>query len=144
MTIPELIKAQGWEGFRSEELKMLAQTVKEKPNGHVFACGGGIVETPEARKILVDYQKSGGIVLLVTRDINAVVAFLQIDKTRPAYVDDIMGVWLRRKDWYTECSNYRFHSQVTGSRGRSGRRSTLSSSAYLRHGLSLTSRRCQK
>ena len=117
MTIPELIKAQGWEGFRSEELKMLAQTVKEKPNGHVFACGGGIVETPEARKILVDYQKSGGIVLLVTRDINAVVAFLQIDKTRPAYVDDIMGVWLRRKDWYTECSNYRFHSQVAGSRG---------------------------
>ena len=28
-----------------------------------------------------------------------------------------MGVWLRRKDWYTECSNYRFHSQVAGSRG---------------------------
>ncbi|KAI4933988.1 uncharacterized protein J4E92_003658 [Alternaria infectoria] len=117
MTIPELIKTQGWDGFRNEELKLLAQTVKEKPNGHVFACGGGIVETPEARKILVDYQKSGGIVLLVTRDINKVVAFLQIDKTRPAYVDDIMGVWLRRKDWYTECSNYRFHSQVPGSGG---------------------------
>jgi pentafunctional AROM polypeptide len=117
MTIPELIKAQGWEDFRSEELKLLQQTLKDKPNGHVFACGGGIVETPEARKILVDYQKSGGIVLLVSRDINKVVSFLQIDKTRPAYVDDIMGVWLRRKDWYMECSNYRFHSQVPGSGG---------------------------
>ncbi|RMZ74694.1 Pentafunctional AROM polypeptide [Pyrenophora seminiperda CCB06] len=117
ISIPELIKAQGWEGFRNEELKLLQQTVKNKPNNHVFACGGGIVETPEARKILIDYQKSGGVVLLVTRDINKVVSFLQIDKTRPAYVDDIMGVWLRRKDWYTECSNYRFHSQVAGSSG---------------------------
>ncbi|KAF1941023.1 Pentafunctional AroM protein [Clathrospora elynae] len=119
MTIPELIKAQGWEGFRSEELKLLQRTVKEKPNGHVFACGGGVVEIPEARKIFVDYQKSGGIVLLVSRDINKVVSFLQLDKTRPAYVDDIMGVWLRRKDWFIECSNYRFHSQVSGSGGLS-------------------------
>lgn len=114
MTIPELIKEQGWEGFRSEELKLLERVGKERPNGHVFACGGGIVETPAARKLLIDYHKSGGIVLLISRDINKVISFLQIDKTRPAYVDDIMGVWLRRKGWYEECSNYRFHSQAAG------------------------------
>lgn len=114
MTIPELIKAKGWEGFREEELEMLQRSVKEKPHGYVFACGGGIVETPEARKILIDYHKSGGLVLLVSRDINKVMDFLQIDKTRPAYVEDMMGVWLRRKPWYVECSNYRFHSQASG------------------------------
>jgi pentafunctional AROM polypeptide len=114
MTIPELIKAKGWEGFREAELNLLQKTVKEKPTGHIFACGGGVVETPEARKIFVDYQKSGGIVLLISRDINKVVEFLQIDKTRPAYVEDMMGVWLRRKPWYVECSNYRFHSQAAG------------------------------
>ncbi|KAL6707308.1 3-dehydroquinate dehydratase (3-dehydroquinase) [Coniothyrium glycines] len=117
MTIPELIKKEGWEGFRSEELQMLQRIVKEKPNGYVFACGGGVVETPECRKVLVDYQKAGGIVLLVSRDINKVVDFLRIDKTRPAYVDDIMGVWLRRKAWYVECSNYRFHSQALETAG---------------------------
>lgn len=117
MTIPELIKAKGWEGFRDEELQLLRRTVKEKPTGHVFACGGGIVETPKARDVLVDYHKSGGIVLLVSRDIKKVVDFLQIDKTRPAYVEDIMPVWNRRKPWYDQCSNYRFHSQALETAG---------------------------
>lgn len=111
MTIPEMIKTRGWDGFRADELKHLQTTLQEKGTGHILACGGGIVETPEARKILNAYQQDGGIVLLVMRDIEKVVGFLQIDKTRPAYVEDIMGVWLRRKPWYLECSNYHFHSQ---------------------------------
>jgi pentafunctional AROM polypeptide len=111
ITIPEMIKTKGWDGFREEELKHLQTTLKERRTGHILACGGGIVELPEARKILKDYQSNGGIVLLVTRDIEKVVGFLQIDKTRPAYVEDIMGVWLRRKPWYLECSNHHFHSQ---------------------------------
>jgi pentafunctional AROM polypeptide len=111
MTIPELIKSRGWDGFREEELKLLHKIVKEKPTGHILACGGGIVEMPEARKVLSNHQKDGGIVLLVTRDIAKVMGFLQVDKTRPAYVEDMMGVWLRRKPWYLECSNYHFHSQ---------------------------------
>lgn len=111
LTIPEIIKHSGWEGFRSQELSLLKKMVVEKPTKHVFACGGGIVETPEAQKLLSDYQKSGGLVVLVQRDIEDVMAFLQIDKTRPAYVDDMRSVWLRRKDWYLECSNYQYYSQ---------------------------------
>ncbi|KAF2278903.1 Pentafunctional AroM protein [Westerdykella ornata] len=117
VSIPELIKERGWDGFRDEEVKLLHRVIKEKPTGHVFACGGGIVELPEARKVLRDYQKNGGIVLLVTRDIEKVMSFLQVDKTRPAYVEDMMGVWLRRKPWYLECSNYHFHSQTVDSAG---------------------------
>jgi pentafunctional AROM polypeptide len=117
MTIPKLIETKGWDGFRDEELQMLHRTMKEKPTGHVLACGGGIVEMPEARKALSEYQKTGGIVLLVTRDIAKVMGFLQIDKTRPAYVEDMMGVWLRRKPWFIECSNYHFHSQSVDSVG---------------------------
>lgn len=111
MSIPEIIQTMGWSGFRDEELKFLQKTLKEKPTGHIFACGGGVIEIPEARKIFIDYQKNGGIVLLISRDIEKVVSFLRIDKTRPAYVDDIVGVWLRRKPLYLECSNYQFHSQ---------------------------------
>lgn len=117
MTIPEIIKTKGWDGFRDEELKFLKKTMKERATGHILACGGGIVEMPEARKILNGYQEEGGIVLLVTRDIAKVMGFLQIDKTRPAYVEDMMGVWLRRKPWYLECSNYHFHSQSVDSVG---------------------------
>lgn len=115
MTIPQLIKERGWEGFRDEELKLLTRTIKERPTGHILACGGGVVEMPEARKLLSGYQRDGGIVLLVTRDISRVMEFLNIDKTRPAYVEDMMGVWLRRKPWYEECSNFHFHSQTVDS-----------------------------
>ncbi len=109
--IPEIIKESGWDEFRSQELAMLKRVIAEKPTGRVFACGGGIVETPEARQILSDYHKAGGLVILVQRDIEDVMAFLQIDKTRPAYVDDMRSVWLRRKAWYLECSNYQYFSQ---------------------------------
>lgn len=109
-TIPEIIKASGWEGFRGQELSILKKALKEKPMRHIFACGGGIVEMHEARQLLADYHKAGGLVVLVERDIEDVIAFLQIDKTRPAYVDDMREVWLRRKPWYLECSNYQFYS----------------------------------
>ncbi|KAK0103575.1 3-dehydroquinate dehydratase (3-dehydroquinase) [Cadophora gregata] len=110
-TIPELIKDKGWEGFRNAELSLLKRMIVEKPRGYVFACGGGVVEMPEARKLLSTYHKAGGIVLLVHRDTEQVMQYLQIDKTRPAYVEDMMGVYLRRKPWFQECSNFQYHSK---------------------------------
>lgn len=110
-TIPEMIKESGWERFRGQEHAILMKMMRERPTDHVFACGGGIVETPEARKVLIDYHKSGGLVILVQRDIEDVIAYLQLDKSRPAYVDDMRSVWERRKDWYIQCSNYQHYSQ---------------------------------
>ncbi|KAB8237348.1 pentafunctional protein ARO1 [Aspergillus alliaceus] len=110
-TIPDIIKQRGWQGFRDAELSLLQRTLKERPTGYVFACGGGIVEIPEARKLLADYHKNKGNVMLIMRDIRQVMDFLSIDKTRPAYVEDMMGVWLRRKPWFQECSNIQYYSQ---------------------------------
>ncbi|KAI7070673.1 Pentafunctional AROM, partial [Hortaea werneckii] len=111
MTIPEMLKDNDWAGFRNKELALVKRVMREKPNGYIFATGGGIVETPEARQLLVEWQKDG-MVLYVTRDIGLVMEFLQIDKTRPAYVEDMMGVYLRRKPWFEECSNLHYHSQT--------------------------------
>ena len=110
MTIPDMIKGKGWPFFRERELALLKKVMTEKPRGHVFACGGGIVESTEARKLLVNWHQRVGNVLLVQRDIEQVMNFLQIDKTRPAYVEDMMGVWLRRKPYFLECSNLQFYS----------------------------------
>ena len=114
-TIPEIIKESGWEEFRNIELNILKKVIKEKPSDHVLACGGGLVETPEARDILAKYGKSGGMVIHVHRDIGLVMEFLNIDKTRPAYTEDILGVWQRRKSWYTECSNFQYNSPIVSS-----------------------------
>jgi pentafunctional AROM polypeptide len=111
MTIPELIKSKGWEAFRAEELAVLKRVMIEKPKGYIFSCGGGIVEIPEARKLLQNYHKAGGIVLLVHRDTESIMEYLQIDKTRPAYVEDMMGVYLRRKPWLHECSSFQYNSR---------------------------------
>ncbi|OKL64302.1 Pentafunctional AROM polypeptide 2 [Talaromyces atroroseus] len=111
MTIPEIIKERGWQGFRDAELSVFRRALSERPTGYVFACGGGIVEIPEARKILIDYHKTKGNVLLVMRDINRVMEFLSVDKMRPAYIEDMMSVWLRRKPWFLECSNIQYYSR---------------------------------
>lgn len=132
MSIPELIKEKGWDGFRAEELALLKKLMKEKPTGYVFATGGGVVEMPEARDLLMSYRLNGGNVLLVTRDINLVMDFLQIDKTRPAYVEDMMGVWLRRKPWYEECSNYHYHSQTVEFEGAKAKNTIEDFGSFLR------------
>ena len=110
-SIPEIIENSGWDGFRAQELVMLKKAMEQKLTGYVFACGGGIVETPGARQLLKDYQKSGGLVVLIERKIEDVIEYLQVDKSRPAYVDDLRSVWSRRKIWYKECSNYQYCSQ---------------------------------
>lgn len=110
-TIQEVIERSGWQGFRSRELAILKKTAQENHSGHVYACGGGIVESPEARQILMEHHKCGGLVILVQRNIDDVMAYLQLDKTRPAYVDDMRSVWERRKGWYASCSNYQHYSQ---------------------------------
>lgn len=112
MTIPEIIRdsGHGWEGFRKDEVDLLRDMMKNQSHGHVFSCGGGIVETPEARELFVSHTKSGGVVLLVNRDEDQIVEYLMRDKTRPAYSEEIRGVYQRRKPWFQECSNYEYHS----------------------------------
>ena len=132
MTIPDLIKEKGWDGFRAEELALLKRLMKEKPTGYIFATGGGVVEMQEARDLLMSYRQNGGNVLLVTRDITLVMDFLQIDKTRPAYVEDMMGVWLRRKPWYEECSNYHYHSQTVEFEGAKAKNTIEDFGSFLR------------
>jgi pentafunctional AROM polypeptide len=111
MTIPDIIRQEGWPFFREKELALLKAVMADKRHGYVFACGGGIVESAEARKMLINWHQKIGNVLLVQRDINKVMDFLQIDKTRPAYVEDMLGVWLRRKPYFQECSNLQYYSQ---------------------------------
>ncbi|KAI1210541.1 Pentafunctional AroM protein [Annulohypoxylon truncatum] len=112
MTIPQIIQesGRGWEGFRSDELELLRDVIKNQSQGHVFSCGGGVVETPEARELLVSYHRSGGVVLNVERDSEQIIEYLTRDKTRPAYTEDIRGVYERRKPLFQECSNYEYHS----------------------------------
>lgn len=111
-SIPDMIRESedGWAKFREAELALLKDMLKNQSHGHVFSCGGGIVESSPARELLSSYSRSGGVVLLVNRDEEQIVEYLLRDKSRPAYTEEIRGVYQRRKPWYQECSNYEYHS----------------------------------
>ncbi|KAI1499466.1 EPSP synthase-domain-containing protein [Biscogniauxia marginata] len=112
LTIPQIIEesGRGWDGFRADELELLRNVLKHQGRGHVFSCGGGLIETPEARELLISYQRHGGVVLLVKRDVEQMVEYLMRDKTRPAYSEEIRSVYERRKPLFQECSNYEYYS----------------------------------
>ena len=110
-TIPEMINGtEGWDGFRKAELNLLQEVLQNKSEGHVFSCGGGVVEIPEARQLLTAYKLKGGKVILIHRNTDQVVQYLMKDETRPAYTTEIRDVYTRRKQWYEECSNYLYYS----------------------------------
>jgi pentafunctional AROM polypeptide len=119
-SLTELIEKKGWDGFREKELAVLRNSMEQRSTGYVFACGGGVVEIPAARQLLTAHHKSGGLVLLVHRNISDIMEFLQSDKTRPAYTEDMLGVWLRREPWYKQCSNYEYYSQKLKDESLSG------------------------
>ncbi|KAJ3163934.1 3-dehydroquinate dehydratase (3-dehydroquinase) [Geranomyces variabilis] len=121
-TIPKFIADKGWPEFRRQETEYLKEALEKHPRGAIIACGGGIVETPEARTVLQQWASvhgtsgaSRGFVVHVKRDIQDVSAYLAIDKTRPMYGEDMLAVWNRRKAWYRECSGHEFvivHSDI--------------------------------
>lgn len=104
------IKQHGWEKFRENEAALMKEYFTKCSTGCVISTGGGVVESEESRDILQSYIKSGGIVLHLHRDLDETIVFLSADTTRPAYVSEIKDVWMRREQWYHECSNYHFYS----------------------------------
>lgn len=100
----------GWEAFRRDELALLRDSMATQPHGHVFSCGGGVVDTPEARELLRDYCHNGGQVVLVHRNIDQIVEYLARDRTRPAYTGEVRQIYQKRREWYDQCSNYVYYS----------------------------------
>lgn len=110
VNIKELIKTKGWEDFREKELVVLKEVLQKFPKRHILSTGGGVVEIPEARSILKKYMADGGKVIHLHRDILETISFLENEKERPAYLEEIGTVWARRSTWYSECLNHYWFS----------------------------------
>ncbi|KAI9272372.1 EPSP synthase-domain-containing protein [Helicostylum pulchrum] len=110
-TVFDFINTWGWDQFRIKESECLKQLLsKDSIYGreYVISCGGGIIETAESRDILKEHTKRGGKVLHLVRDLDQVVRYLNRDKTRPMFGEDMMNVWRRRRSWYKEVCNFEF------------------------------------
>jgi pentafunctional AROM polypeptide len=111
LTIPQVVEQQGWPAFREHELKVLEDFLENKQTGYIGACGGGIVETPAARKALQQHVQRGGIVIHIHRNTNDIFAYLHQDKSRPAYeFYSTVETWNRRKPLFAECSSHQYYA----------------------------------
>lgn len=106
-SIPEYLLGHSWVEFRALEFLLLGKVLKSHTKRSVISCGGGIVESSDAIKLLKDYL---GFVIHIRRDLCSIETYLGIDKTRPLYGDDLKATWLRRKPLYDECSTHEFFS----------------------------------
>ncbi|ORX51180.1 Pentafunctional AroM protein, partial [Hesseltinella vesiculosa] len=116
-TVFDFINTWGWEQFRikeTEALKAILSPDSGYGREYIVSCGGGIVETPESRQVLKDHVRGGGKVLHLVRDLKQVISYLNRDKTRPMYGEDMMTVWRRRKSWYREVCSHEFVAHAVG------------------------------
>lgn len=82
LSCSNIVRQFGWQDFRRRELGVLREAMINKPQRHIFSCGGGIVETAETRGLLMAW-KASGMVLKVKRDTEDLIAYLMVDETRP-------------------------------------------------------------
>ncbi|PWN53432.1 putative ARO1-Pentafunctional AROM polypeptide [Violaceomyces palustris] len=100
----DFVAQHGWPAFRLKEMEILKDLMANYSEGHLISLGGGVVETPECRKMLKEYAQNKGPVVYVVRDVEEIVHFLETSD-RPAYGEPVLDVFKRRDPWFQECSS---------------------------------------
>ncbi|KAJ1719756.1 3-dehydroquinate dehydratase (3-dehydroquinase) [Coemansia erecta] len=110
-TIPEIVNGAGWAAFRQHESRLLAQVLTQThATGALVVCGGGVVEEEANRRVLQQHRARGGPVVCLTPNMQHVAAYLNRDRSRPAYAvtSDINDVYARRLPLYAECCSHEY------------------------------------
>lgn len=117
MGVRQFVHDHGWPAFRVAECKILEELFRENSTRHVISLGGGIVESPAARDLLIEHARTKGPVVHIMRPIDEVVRYLGIEGARPAYGEPITEVFKRRTPWFKECCSHEFVNNVDGISG---------------------------
>ena len=121
-SVSDFVEANGWPAFRQTETEILGKLIKEHHKDHIIGLGGGVVESEEARTLLAKHAQNGGVVIHVTRELDAIEGFLDsIGSTaaRPKWGEAFADVFKRREPWYQQCSNYEFYNVLEPLGGQS-------------------------
>ena len=121
----EFVAKHGWSEFRVEELALLRDLLDSKPSGHVISLGGGIVEIPEARILLLQWMKEKGPVINVMRDVDEIINYLTNEQQRPSLGEPLGKIYGRRKPYYEQCSSYVIYTHIPGHSHNGSRNSAL-------------------
>lgn len=114
ITAKQFVEANGWPKFRIAETQILKDIIATKGKGHVVSLGGGVVETPENRELLREYGNGGGPIVHIVRDIDEILDYLNSEPTRPSLGEDLRDIYIRRRPWFHEFSNFEFVNIISG------------------------------
>ena len=106
------VKAYGWEDFRFKEGQIITWLLSRYPANTVIACGGGVVEREENRRLLGAFGQSKGPVIYVLREKEEVLSFLENNpNSYPDYNRNAAAErWAIREQYYRECCSHEFVS----------------------------------
>lgn len=119
MDVATIVSAQGWEGFRAHEsriLRKLTQNFLDNANHVALACGGGIVERGEN----ITYMREKGLVVWLDQPLATQIERLEKD-ARPDQRPSLTGrdmfaelgeIMRRRKPLYAQCAHLRLDSAM--------------------------------
>lgn len=105
-TIPEVVQAVGWPGFRDLE-EQLVRTFAAQ-DGQVLDCGGGVIE----REANFAPLRAAGPVIWLKASVPTVVARIQGDNQRPSltgaksFTDEVQEVLERRTPLYRRIAHH--------------------------------------
>lgn len=64
-SVAEFVRANGWPAFRAKESSILRSILNRYPRDAVISCGGGIVESSEAREFLRASRATSPVILVL-------------------------------------------------------------------------------
>ncbi|PWN89794.1 SKI-domain-containing protein [Acaromyces ingoldii] len=113
-TVSRYVDQHGWPAFRSRETMVLASLLSRHPQDAVIACGGGLVESVESRRLLINARRTMPVVL-VLREKHEVTRYLVAQTSRPDYEEGLLDVMRRREPLFRECASHVFVSLTAAS-----------------------------
>ncbi|KAF8323310.1 hypothetical protein DL93DRAFT_2162480 [Clavulina sp. PMI_390] len=124
------VKMHGWDDFRAKEAQIIAWLLSHHPTNKVIACGGGVVEREDSRRLLREFGRTKGPVIHVMREKDKVLSFLESNaNVYPSYNRSTAGErWDAREEFYFECSSHEFFALSVDMPPRSRSQSSSSSS----------------
>ncbi|PWN51567.1 P-loop containing nucleoside triphosphate hydrolase protein, partial [Violaceomyces palustris] len=75
MSVSAFVADNGWPAFREKEAQILSASLQRLPFDAVIACGGGVVESSECRRLLINAKETCPVIFVV-RERGEVVKYL--------------------------------------------------------------------
>lgn len=105
-SVESFVAAHGWNAFRSRETTILKDLLARYPYDTVIACGGGIVESSESRRLLKDARPAFPIIRVLRED-DAIRRYIDGRWLRQ-YDEDLDAMMVRRASLDRECCSHTF------------------------------------